>query len=114
MGGNGRLKSRECYEYLNLLEAKGLVTLPARREQRPRGPTSIRHTAAGCERPRRGGELSDVSPVTLGLVAHAEDRALWRELIDRYHYLGHKVAYGAHLRWSRNFLSSPPPEQRRK
>jgi len=33
---NGRLKSRECYEYLELLEARGLVKLPARREQRLR------------------------------------------------------------------------------
>ena len=41
-----------------------------------------------------------MAPVTLGLVAHAEERALWRELVERYHYLGHKVAYGAHLRYS--------------
>lgn len=96
---NGRLKARECYEYLEVLEGKGLVRLPARREQRPRGPTSIVYTEAGREQPRREGELSDVAPVTLGLVANAQDRALWRELVDRYHYLGHKVAYGAHLRY---------------
>jgi len=96
---NGGLKARECYEYLEVLEARGLVKLPPRREQRPRGRTSIVYTEAGRERPRREGELSDVAPVTLGLVANAEDRALWRELVDRHHYLGHKVAYGAHLRY---------------
>ena len=96
---NGHLKTREGYEYLELLEAKGLVKLPHRREQRPRGPTSIRYTEAGRERPRREGKLSDVAPVTLGLVANAEERALWRELVERYHYLGHKVAFGAHLRY---------------
>lgn len=96
---NGRLKTRECYEYLELLEAKGLLTLPARRKQRPRGRTSIRYTEAGSERPRREGTLSEVSPVRLSLTAGAEERALWRELIERYHYLGHKVAYGAHLRY---------------
>lgn len=96
---NGRLKARECYEYLEVLESKGLVRLPARRQQRPRGPTSIVYTEAGREQPRREGELSDVAPVTLGLVANGEDRAFWRELVDRYHYLGHKVAYGAHLRY---------------
>src|SRR5213594_3044812 len=57
---NGRLKTRECYEYLDLLEAKGLVNLPPRREQRPRGPTSIHHTEAGRARPPREGALSDV------------------------------------------------------
>ena len=96
---NGHLKTRECYEYLELLEAKGLVKLPRRREQRPRGPTSIRYSEAGRERPRREGKLGDVAPVTLGLVTNAEERALWRELVERYHYLGHKVAYGAHLRY---------------
>jgi len=96
---NGRLKTRECYEYLELLDAKGLVKLPARREQRRRGPTSIHFTDAGREQPMRVGSVSDVAPVTLGLVANAEERALWRELVERYHYLGHKVAYGAHLRY---------------
>ena len=96
---SGRLKSRECYEYLDLLEVKGLVKLPARREQRRRGPTRIRHTESGAAQPRREGTLSDVTPVRIALVANAEERALWRELVDRYHYLGHKVAYGAHLRY---------------
>jgi hypothetical protein len=96
---NGRLKARECYEYLELLESKGLVALPARRKQRPRGPTSIVYTEAGREQPRREATLSEVAPVMLGLVSSGEDRALWRELIERYHYLGHKVAYGAHLRY---------------
>ncbi len=76
-----------------------MVKLPARRVQRPRGPTSIRYTEAGRERPVREGELSDVAPVTLGLVTNGEDRAFFRELVDRYHYLGHRVPYGAHLRY---------------
>jgi len=96
---SGRLKARECYEYLGLLEEKGLLKLPARREQRPRGRTSVRHTGAGDPRPRREGALSEVAPVRLALVANAEERALWRELVDRYHYLGHKVPFGAHLRY---------------
>jgi hypothetical protein len=96
---NGGLKTRECYEYLELLENRGLVKLPAKKEQRPRGRTSITFTDAGREQPRREGTLSDVAPVTLGLTANAQERALWRELIERYHYLGHKVAYGAQLRY---------------
>lgn len=106
---NGGLKARECYEYLNLLEAKGLVKLPARARQPPRGPTRIFHTDRGREQPRREGELSDVGPVALGLVANAEDRGLWRELVDRYHYLGHKVAYGASLRYL-FYISKPTRE----
>ena len=96
---SGRLKARECYEYLELLEARGLLKLPARREQRARGATSIVFTDAGRERAHRVGELSDVAPVKLGLVSNAQERALWRELVERYHYVGHKVPYGAHLRY---------------
>jgi len=96
---NGRLKARECYEYLGVVESKGLLKLPPRREQRRRGPTSVVLTDAGREQPQREGRLSDVAPVALGLVSNSGDRALWRELVERYHYLGHKVAYGAHLRY---------------
>jgi hypothetical protein len=96
---NGQVKRRECYEYLDLLEGKGLVKLPARRGQRRRGRTRIPLTEAGREGRRREGSLADVAPVSLGLVANGEERALWRELIERYHYLGHRVAFGAHLRY---------------
>ena len=97
---NGRLKTRECYEYLGLLEERGLLQgLPAKREQRPRGVTSIHYTAASESRAERRGELAEVQPVGLSLVSGAEQRALWRELVERHHYLGHKVAYGAHLRY---------------
>ena len=106
---NGRLKARECYEYLELLDARGLVRLPARREQRRRGPTSVVFTEASRERPQQQGVLSDVGPVVLGLVTSGEERAIWRELVARYHYLGHKVAYGAHLRYL-VWLSQPSRE----
>lgn len=96
---SGRLKARECYEYLGVLEARGLLKLPEKHKQRPRGRTSVVFTDAGREQPRRRGTVKDVAPVTLGLVANASDRALWRELVERYHYLGHKVAFGAHLRY---------------
>lgn len=100
MRSNGRLKTRECYEYLGLLEEKGLLQgLPAKREQRPRGVTSIHYTAASEPGAERRGELAEVQPVSLSLVSGAEQRALWRELVARHHYLGHKVAYGAHLRY---------------
>lgn len=107
---NGRLKTRECYEYLGVLEEKGLLQgLPAKREQRPRGATSIRYTVSSEPRPERVGELAQVQPVTLELVSNGEERALWRELVERYHYLGHKVAYGAHLRYL-VWMSTPERE----
>jgi hypothetical protein len=106
---NGRLKARECYEYLNLLEARGLIELPRQNERRGRGPTSISYTEAGQEGRQREGTVADVAPVRLGLVTSAQERGLWRELGERYHYLGHKVAYGAHLRYL-VWISTPGAE----
>jgi hypothetical protein len=96
---NGGLKARECYEYLGVLGSRGLLALPPQPPRRPRGRTSIVLTDAGREQPERTGELGEVAPVSLGLVTSASERAFWRELVERYHYLGHKVAYGAHLRY---------------
>jgi hypothetical protein len=45
------------------------------------------------------GTVRDVAPVTLELVTQEEQRLLWRELVGRHHYLGHKVPFGAHLRY---------------
>ena len=46
--------------------------------------------------------------VMLDMLANAEERALWRELVARYHYLGHKVAFGAKLRVARLLHLSYP------
>lgn len=45
------------------------------------------------------GTVGEVAPVVLRLVREEADRLLWRELVGRYHYLGHKVPFGAHLRY---------------
>jgi hypothetical protein len=37
--------------------------------------------------------------VKLRLLTDRSERLLWRELVGRYHYLGHKVPFGAHLRY---------------
>jgi len=41
----------------------------------------------------------DVGRLELELVRSDEARRLFRELVGRYHYLGHAVPFGAHLRY---------------
>ena len=43
--------------------------------------------------------MRDLAPLSLRPVRTAAERARWRELIERYHYLGHAVPFGAHLRY---------------
>jgi hypothetical protein len=45
------------------------------------------------------GTAHDVGRLELELVRADEARRLFRELVGRYHYLGHAVPFGAHLRY---------------
>jgi len=97
---NGGLKVWECKELLGALEARGLLELPALRATKPRGSrTSVERSARGEPGEALRGTVRDVAPVVLRRVSSAEQRRLWRELIERYHYLGHRVPFGAHLRY---------------
>ncbi len=98
---NGRLKTWEAKELLAQLDRQAVVSAPALRTTKPVGSrTSAPRTARG-ERPTSSlrATLGEVQPVVLRAVATPADRAWWRELVDRYHPRGHRVPYGAHLRW---------------
>ena len=97
---NGGLKTWECKELLVHLESVGRIALPALRPGRPRGSrTAVPRTGRGEIQERITGTLRDVAPVRLKPVTGDEERRLWRELVGRYHYLGHRVPFGAHLRY---------------
>lgn len=97
---NGGLKTWECKELLAQLESSGVIELPSLRAGRPRGSrTAVPRSRRGEIQERIRGTLRDVAPVELKRVTTQEDRRLWRELVDRYHYLGHRVPFGAHLRY---------------
>ena len=97
---NGRVKARECREWLEKLEAEGRLVLPAKRKGRPPGSkTSVPRTAFGEPGEEITGSVRDVAPVVLEPVVDATGQRRYRELVGRYHYLGHAVPYGAHLRY---------------
>lgn len=97
---NGRVKARECRELLERLDSEGRLVLPVKRQGRPIGSkTSIPQTAAGERREEILGSVRDVAPVVLEPVVDAAGQRWFRELVGRYHYLGHTVPYGAHLRY---------------
>lgn len=97
---NGSAKTRECRDLLEKMMADRLLELPELRRTKPRGSmTKVPLTDRGREGQSLVGTLRDVAPVSLQLVKEHRDRLLWRELVGRYHYLGHKVPFGAHLRY---------------
>jgi hypothetical protein len=97
---NGSLKEAECLMLLARLEAQGLLRLPAKRQTRPLGSvTSISHTEAGEAGVPLSGQVEIFAPVCVERVAEAGARQRFRELVGRYHTLGYKVPYGAHLQY---------------
>ncbi len=97
---NGRLKARECREFLERLDAEDALELPAKRRGRALGSvTRVPRTAAGEPGLPLVGSVRDVEPLAVELVREPAQRLLFRELVGRYHYLGHTVPFGAHLRY---------------
>lgn len=97
---NGSLKEAECLVLLGRLEAVGLLTLPEKQQTRPVGSvTSIPHTAEGAPGLPLSGRVESFAPVSVERVTELAARQRFRELVDRYHPLGYKVPFGAHLEY---------------
>lgn len=97
---NGKLKTIECRQLLETLHERSIISLPPSQIGRPRGSiTEVRKTSQGKYGETVEGKLGDFKPISIELVKSASERALWRELVERYHYLGHRVPFGAHLRY---------------
>jgi len=97
---SGRLKTRECLDLLEALAEKGMLVLCDKSGGRPRGRrTGVPCTLQGETQPLLVARLAEVQPVYLRRVEGCAAHALWRELVGRYHYLGHATAFGASLRY---------------
>jgi hypothetical protein len=96
----GGLKARECREFLERLDAEGVVRLPPKRVTKPVGSsTAVPVSARGEPAAPLQGKVGAFEPIVLELVQSPEQRLLFRELVGRYHYLGHAVPFGAQLRY---------------
>lgn len=97
----GKLKAKECFDFLEYLEEKGRIQLPEKlKTGRPKGhSTHIPVTEKGEQQEPITGTVKDFEPITIASVTTKEQQLLWRELIGRHHYLGFKVPFGAHHRY---------------
>lgn len=101
---SGKLKTVECRQFLENLNAKGVIDLPKRKKRRPKGSnTRIKRTDKGEIRPDITGSARDLFPLIMTIIETKEQRDLWYEYVDRYHYLGYQLPFGAQLRY---FLTS--------
>lgn len=94
----GKLKTVECRQFLETLHQQAILQLPDKRHSAKQRKTQIILTQATQDCEPIQGSLKD-TPVFLDLVKHQDDNQLWKELIERHHYLGYRIPFGAHLRY---------------
>jgi hypothetical protein len=98
---NGGLKNLECRQLLEQLCAQGRLSLPALRVTKPRGPQVVHETARSEAQAALGGSAGQYEPLRFELLRGEAkgDSKLFREYLQRYHYQGYRVPFGAHLRY---------------
>ena len=106
---SGGLKNHECRQLLERLQAEGFLQLPELRKLGGRGPRRVDVSGACSEPAPVACAASECEPLELALVEGQAESRRWREQMERYHYLGCRVPFGANLRyWVRNRIGSWP------
>jgi hypothetical protein len=95
---NGRLKNHECRLLLERLRDQGVLSLPPLRRSGRCGPRPAVVTALSDTQTPIQSALADLEPLTLRLVEKSQ-HLLFRQFLQRYHYLGYRTPVGAHLRY---------------
>ena len=95
----GKLKHEECRALLEHLRNQGVVTLPGLRPTGAPGPRRIAVTPQSDAQAPVTGSAGEFDPLILRLV-QASNRTLsplFKQYVDRYHYLSYRIPFGAHL-----------------
>lgn len=96
----GALKDHECYIFLQHLRDQGLLpSIPVLRGTSAQGPRTVSLDHQSDPQSPVVGSVEDYMPLEFDLVSDAAGRALFRQYIHRYHYLGYRVPFGAQLRY---------------
>jgi hypothetical protein len=96
---SGGLKNHEGRLLLERLERLGWVRLPELRRLGRRGPRRVKWSSQSEWQEKQIGSAGEFEPLEFEVVRAGRDSQLWREWVERYHYLGYRVPVGAHLRY---------------
>jgi hypothetical protein len=98
---NGKLKNKECRILLEHLHVGSVISIPKLRSSGSPGPRKVNTAAFVEDETPVAGNAGQFEPLSLKLVqaADREPAAIFKQLIARWHYLGYKVPFGAHLRY---------------
>jgi hypothetical protein len=101
---SGGLKNLECRRLIEHLAGQGLLGLPVRRGAGAPGARRASRTARGESPAEIHGSAGECEPLRVEVVRGGQadrsgNHALFKELLDRHHYLGYRVPFGASLRY---------------
>lgn len=98
---NGKLKYEECRALLEHLQSSGLISLPKLRATAAPGPRKVTLTNRSDPQIPITGSAGQFKPLSLHLVraSNRELNAIFKQLIERWHYLGYRIPFGAHLNY---------------
>jgi len=101
---SGGLKNAECRRLIEQLAGEGMLRLPERRGAGAPGPRRAPRTEPGEPQAEIRGSAGDFAPLRLevvrgGAAGRSGNHGLFKELLERYHYLGYRVPFGASLRY---------------
>jgi hypothetical protein len=96
---NGGLKNHECRQLLERLQTEGFLQLPEVRKLGGRGPRRPDLSESCSEPAPVACAASDCDPLGLVLVEGQNESHRWRQQMERHHYLGCRVPFGANLRY---------------
>lgn len=96
---NGKPKTVEGLAYLEKLSEIQWISLPASRKRRAKRVAVRIDLCEAVDHPPIRAPLHRLQPISLQPVRTAAQRNQWRSLVEQYHYLGHKIPFGAHLRY---------------
>lgn len=96
----GGLKARECKDLLELLDTKGILKLPEKKQTVHCGPKKLKKAATSNEPySRLSGSVEEFAPLDIERVRSREQRDLFKDLLSRYHYLGYAMPFGARIQY---------------
>jgi len=96
---DGRRKDMSCRVAMLRMHRDGLIALPPPRTRNGNGRTQPRLTSASDPQEPISLPAGVLGELLLRRVTGSQESSLWNELIERYHYLGHKPLPGAQIRY---------------
>jgi len=96
---DGRLKDMSCRVAMLRMHRDGLVCLPSPRRKNGNGKNHPKLTFLSDPQDPISAPAGKLGELSFHQVSTTKDASLWNELIQRYHYLGHKPLPGAQIKY---------------